>query len=76
MGGANMANTIRAFDFEIDFHGACVVPATSQLCHRCLSDTEVDANIQALKDDLDAVAKRMKRAIRAEVKKPLFPESK
>jgi hypothetical protein len=36
-----------------------------------MSDSEVDANISLLKEDLDAVAVRMKAAIRREEAKPL-----
>lgn len=66
-----MGKTIEAFDFEIDIHGALVVWAKDPLHSRCLSDGEVDANIKALKEDLDAVAKRMKVAIREQAKQPL-----
>jgi hypothetical protein len=56
-----MAN---AFDFDIDIHGARVVPAKTPLMPACLSEGEIDWNIKALKDDLDAVAVKMKAAVR------------
>jgi hypothetical protein len=59
--------TVRVFDYEINFSGARVV-AREPLCPRCLHDGEIDANIKALKDDLDAVAKRMKEALRQQAK--------
>jgi hypothetical protein len=72
-----MANTVRVFDFKMHISGAIVVArprADDWLCPGCLSDEEVDANIQSLKDDLDAVAKRMKKGIRE--RPPLAPRSK
>lgn len=61
-----MSGTEDIFDFDIDIHGARVVVRFHPLCSACLTDGEVDANIQLLKDDLDAVAGRMKAAIRAQ----------
>jgi len=66
-----MANTIRVFDFDINIHGANVVVCREPLCSRCLSDGEVDAQIRLLKDDLDSVAIKMKRAIRKQAGEPL-----
>jgi hypothetical protein len=66
-----MANTIKVFDFDIDIHGARVVVRQELLCAGCRSDGEVDANIRLLKDDLDAVAQRMKAAIRKQDAQPL-----
>ena len=66
-----MGKTTGAFDFDIDIGGARVVWAKEPLHARCLSDGEVDANIQLLKEDLDAVAERMKAAIREQAKMPL-----
>ena len=57
-------NGIGVFDFEIDIHGARVVVVREPLHGGCLSDNEVDANIAQLKENLDSVAGRMKRAIR------------
>jgi hypothetical protein len=62
-----MAN---AFDFEIDIHGARVVAARLPLMPACLDDGTIDANIRALKDDLDAVAVKMKAAVRPQAKQP------
>ena len=64
--------TVKAFDFEIDISGARVVARYHPICSGCLSDGEVDANIKLLKDDLDAVAEQMKKAIREQAKIPLF----
>jgi hypothetical protein len=68
-----MAKTVKTFDFTIDIHGAAVVSRRGvRLCPGCLSDGEVDAQIQLLKDDLDAVATRMKKAIREQATRPLL----
>ena len=72
-----MAKTINVFDFEMNISGAAIVAAgndgnRSRLSSRCLSDGEVDGQIRLLKADLDAVAIRMKKAIREQAKKPIF----
>ena len=60
-----MASTVGVFDFEMsNLHGPSVIAVRDRLCAGCLSDGEIDANIRLLKDDLDAVAKRMKAALR------------
>lgn len=64
--------TVRVFDFEIDIHGARVTATRQALCAGCTCDTEIDANIKLLKDDLDAVAKRMKVAVRKQAKEPIL----
>ena len=58
-----MPDTVEVFDFDIDTHGARVVVRLHPLCPACHTDREVDANIKRLKDDLDAVARRMKVAL-------------
>lgn len=67
-----MAKTIKAFDFDSNFHGATVVAAREPLIPRCVSATEIDANIALLKADLDAVAVRMKETVREQEAQPLF----
>lgn len=64
--------TIRVFDFEVDTGGVRVVVRRQPLGRGCLSDGEVDADIRALKEDLDQVAQRMKAAIRKAADKPVF----
>jgi hypothetical protein len=66
-----VSGTIKAFDFDINSHGASVIVSREPLCPRCLSDGEVDANVQQLKANLDAVAKQMKAAIRKQAVQPL-----
>lgn len=62
------------FDFDLDMNGARVVVVREPLHGGCLSDGEVDANVGLLKEDLDRVAVRMKRAIREYHAKPIFRE--
>ena len=64
--------TVQVFDYEIDVHGARVIVQREPLCPGCLSDGEVDAQVRLLKDDLDAVARRMKVAIVKQRKQPIF----
>jgi hypothetical protein len=69
-GGKNMA-TLKVFDYEIDQHGAKVVVARTPMMPGCLTDCEIDANIKLLKEDLDAVAAKMKTAVRKQRGEPL-----
>jgi len=70
-----MANTIGAFDFVIDISRARVIGVRERLCPGCKSDGEIDGNIRLLKEDLDAVALQMKRAIHEQAKRPIFTKS-
>jgi hypothetical protein len=67
-----MENTVKAFDFECDMLGGRVFVARTPLMPPCLSDGEIDYNIQLLKDNLDALAPKMKKAVREQVKKSDF----
>jgi hypothetical protein len=66
-----LSDTVEVFDFDIDTHGARVVVRLHPLCSGCHTDREVDANIKRLKDDLDAVAERMKAALQEQAGKSL-----
>lgn len=66
-----MVKMLGTFDFEIDPNGACVTTTGQRLCSACLSDGEVDANINSLKKKLDAVGEKMKAAIKKQAKKPM-----
>jgi hypothetical protein len=57
------------FDFEYDIRGARVVVVRQPLMPPCCSDREIDRNIKLLKDNLDVVAAKMKKAIREQTKK-------
>jgi hypothetical protein len=71
-----MAGTVQVFGFEFDFNGAYVVVRREPICNACLSESEVDAQIELLKEDLDAVAKQMKKAIRDHAQRPLGLETR
>jgi hypothetical protein len=60
-----------SFDVEINNHGARIVAIRNSLCSRCLLESEIDAHIRRLKDELDTVAERAKRAIQGQRQKPL-----
>ena len=66
-----LSDTVEVFDFDIDSHGARVIVRHHPLCSGCHTDREVDANIELLKEDLDAVAGRMKAALQAHSSKSL-----
>ncbi|MCA3256348.1 MAG: hypothetical protein INF91_12115 [Alphaproteobacteria bacterium] len=59
-----MANTIGKFDFDMGPHGARFRAVARDLSAGCLTDGEIDEYARWLKDDIDAVAKRMKKAVR------------
>jgi hypothetical protein len=65
------SDTVEVFDFDIDTHGARVVVRLHPLCSGCHTDREVEANIKLLKEDLDAVAGRMKAALQEQASKSL-----
>lgn len=67
-----MQKSVAVFDFSIDIHGARITVAREPICSACLSDIEVDTQIELLKQDLDYVSIRMKTAIRQQKKKSLF----
>ena len=59
-----MTGILNKFYVEHGVHGARVMARSHQLTADCISDAEIDGNIQMLKDDLDACAKEMKRLIK------------
>ena len=52
--------------------GARVYVARTPLMPPCLSEGEIDCNLQLLKDNLDALVAEMKKAVREQRKKPVF----
>ena len=58
-----MARTIGKFDFDDSSHGVRFTSASLGLSAGRLSDSEIDAYLDMLKEDLDSVAKRMKAAL-------------
>ncbi|HEX8485177.1 hypothetical protein [Sphingomonas sp.] len=69
-----MSGKLDTFYIEHGIHGARVMTRSHQLTAGCIADGEIDANIQALKDDLDACAREMKRTVAAE-RRSLFDRS-
>jgi hypothetical protein len=68
----DMPDTVKAFDFECDMLGARVYVARTPIMIPCLSDGEIDCNIQLLKDNLDALVPEMKKAVREQRNKSDF----
>lgn len=66
-----MTATVGKFGFQFDASGAHVTVNGLSLCPGCLSDEQVDEQIQWLKDDLDMIAMQMKKAIVNQRGKPL-----
>lgn len=58
-----MARVIGKFDFDDSRYGVRFTSAALGLSAECLLDSEIDTNLAALKEDLDAVAERMKAAL-------------
>ena len=67
-----MAGILGKFHVEHSAQGARVMARSDRLTPTCLSDSEVDAHIQMLKDDLDACAKEMKRLLEVNRRGALF----
>jgi hypothetical protein len=59
-----MARTIGKFDFDVSSHGVRFTSASLGLSPGCQSEKEIDGQLELLKADLDAVAARMKAALR------------
>lgn len=58
------------FDFDIDVHGAVIIPTRDRLSTASRSETEIDSQIAELKKDLDRVAQDMKAAVREQRGQP------
>ena len=67
-----MTGILNKFHVEHGIQGARVMARSTQLTAGCSSDAEIDANIQMLKDDLDACAKEMKRLVKVNRSGSLF----
>lgn len=70
-----MNGKLGKFYVEHGIHGARVMVQSHQLTAGCIADGEIDANIQALKDDLDACAREMKEKVAAERRSMFLRES-
>ena len=67
-----MTGILGKFQVEHDSRGARVVTRSHELSGECDTDSEIDAAIQMLKDDLDACASEMKRRIALNRRGSLF----
>ncbi len=59
--------------------GARIIARSKQLSGNCIADSEIDTNIQMIKDVLDACAREMKRLVALDHRGSLFegwPSSK
>jgi hypothetical protein len=69
---AEMTGILDKFYVEHGIHGARVMAHSNQLTGYCVEDSEIDAAIQMLKDDLDACARDMKRLVELNSRGSLF----
>lgn len=67
-----MTGILDKLHVEHGIHGARVMARSLELTSNCISDDEIDANIQLLKNDLDACAKEMKRLVEVNSRGSLF----
>lgn len=67
-----MAGILDKFHVGHGMHGVKVMARSNQLTNDCTTDGEIDAAIQALKDDLDACAWEMKRLVAIDRRGALF----
>ena len=67
-----MTGILDKFHVEHGTHGTRVMARSTQLTGYCLSDIDIDSNIQLLKDDLDACAREMKRLMAIDRRASLF----
>ena len=67
-----MTGILGKFYVEHDINGARVMARSHHLTGSCIADDEIDANIQMLKDDLDACAREMKRLVKVNRSGALF----
>jgi hypothetical protein len=67
-----MTGILDKLHVEHGIHGARVMARSLELTGHCISEDEIDTNIQMLKNDLDACAKEMKRLIELNSRGSLF----
>lgn len=63
---------LHVFGCECDRRGARAIVVREPIMSSCTSDAEIDVKIRLLKENLDAVALEMKKALRDRAKKPDF----
>lgn len=67
-----MTGILGKLHVEHHVHGARILARSHQLTGTCNSDSEIDAAVEMLKDDLDACANEMKRLIALNRRGSLF----
>lgn len=67
-----MTGILGKFHVEHGVHGARVLARAHELTPLAIEDSDIDAHIQLLKDDLDACAREMKRLVRVNRRGVLF----
>jgi hypothetical protein len=67
-----MTGILDKFHVEYGIHGARVLARSDQLSGYCAEESQIDAAIQLLKDDLDACGREMKRLIEVNSRGALF----
>jgi len=67
-----MTGILDKLHVEHGIHGVRVLARSLELTSNCISDDEIDTNIQMLKNDLDACAKEMKRLVAVNLRGSLF----
>ena len=67
-----MAGILGKLHVEHGVHGTRVLARTHELTPLCTTDTDIEAHVQLLKDDLDACAREMKRLLEVNRRGALF----
>ena len=67
-----MTGILDKFHVEHGIHGFRVLARSNQLTGYCADDVEVDDAVQALKDDLDACGREMKRLLEVNRRGAMF----
>ena len=67
-----MTGILDKFHVEHGIHGFRVLARSNQLTGYCGDDVEVDDAVQALKDDLDACGREMKRLLEVNRRGAMF----
>jgi hypothetical protein len=67
-----MTGILNTFGVEHGVRGAKVLARSRDLTADCISDAEIESNIEMLKDDVDACRREMKRLVRPNRSGSLF----
>ncbi len=67
-----MAGILGKFHVEHNAHGVRVSARSHHLTNECSADSEIDAAIQMLKDDLNSCGREMKRLVAIDRRGSLF----